>query len=93
MPWDISLIFGLHTCHVKYALQLEIFLESDDANQPNQPTSRKPIKVDNFYKNCPIWLRFGMQVSFTPLYQPEKFQWGRSIILPSSPTNLKHGWI
>ena len=41
----------------------------------------------NFYKNCPIWLKFGMQVSFTPLYHPEKFRWGRSIILLSSPTN------
>ena len=48
----------------------EIFLKSDDANQPNQPTSQKPIKMDNFYKNCPIWLKFGMQVSFTPFYHP-----------------------
>ena len=57
--------------------------------QPCQPTSKNSIKWDNFYKNCSIWLRFGMQISFTPLYHPEKFQRGRSIILPTSPTNLK----
>ena len=44
--------------------------------------------MDNFYKNCPIWLKFGMQVSFTPLHHPVKFRWDRLIILPSSPTNL-----
>ena len=57
----------------QYALQQELSLKSDDANRPNQPTSQKPIKMDNFYKNCPIWLRFGMQLSFTPLYHQEKF--------------------
>ena len=41
----------------------------------------------NLCKICPIWLKFGMQVSFTPLHHPEKFRWGRSIILLSSPTN------
>ena len=45
-----------------YAEQWEIFFISDDVNWPNQPTSQKPIKMDNFYKNCPIWLKFGMQV-------------------------------
>ena len=44
--------------------------------------------MDIFYKNCPIWLKFSMQVSLIPVYYPEKFTWGRSIILPSSPTNL-----
>ena len=85
MPWDISLIFGLHTCHV-YTLYSEQFFWNPMVR--TGPTSQKPLKVDNFYKNCPIWLRFGMKVRFTPLYHPEKFQWGRSIILPSSPTSL-----
>ena len=56
-----------------FASHREIFLKSDDANRPNQPTSQKPVKMDNFYKNCPIWLKFGMQVSLTPLFHPEKF--------------------
>ena len=49
-----------------FASQREIFLKLDDANRPNQPTGQKPIKKDNFYKNCPIWLKFGMQVSHCP---------------------------
>ena len=59
--------------HSKVIQFLAFFLKSDDTNRLNQPTSRKPIKMDNFYKNCPIWLRFGMQLSFTPLYHQEKF--------------------
>ena len=35
------------------------------------PTSRKLIKMDNFHKNCPIWLKFGMQVTYHPChYRP-----------------------
>ena len=49
-----------------FASQREIFFKLDDANRPNQPTGRKPINKDNFYKNCPIWLKFGMQVSHCP---------------------------
>ena len=49
-----------------FAFQQKFFLKSDDANQPNQPTSRKPIKMDNFHKNCRIWLNFCMQVSYPP---------------------------
>ena len=49
-----------------FAFQRIAFWKSDDANQPNQPTSQKPIKMDNFYKNCPIWLKLGMQVSYRP---------------------------
>ena len=54
-------------------LRENFFFKSDDANRPNQPTSQKPMKMDNFYKKCPIWLKFGMQVNYTPLYRPEKF--------------------
>ena len=49
-----------------FAFQQKISLKSDDANQPNQPTSRKLIKMDNFHKNFLIWLKFGMQVSYLP---------------------------
>ena len=49
-----------------FAFQQKFFLKSDDANQSNQPTSQNPIKMDNFHKNCPIWLKFGMQVSYCP---------------------------
>ena len=49
-----------------FAFQRKVFWKSDDANQPNQPTSQKPIKIDNFYKNCLIWLKLGMQVSHSP---------------------------
>ena len=62
----------MHTCHVNTLYSKKFFLKSDDANRPNQPTGRKRIEMDNFYKNCPIWLRFGMQVSFTPLYRVSK---------------------
>ena len=49
-----------------FAFQRIVFWKLDDANQPNQPTSQKPIKIDNFYKNCLIWLKLGMQVSHSP---------------------------
>ena len=60
---DIDLIFCMH--FHQSAFQRKIFQKSDDANWPNQPTSRNSNKWDNFYKNRPIWLKFGMQVSFT----------------------------
>ena len=31
-----------------------MFLKLDDANRPNQPTSQKPMKMDNFYTTCPV---------------------------------------
>ena len=49
-----------------FAFERKVFWKSDDANQPNQPTSQKPIKIDNFFKNCLIWLKLGMQVSHSP---------------------------
>ena len=45
-----------------FAFQREVIWKSDDVNQPNQKT----IKMDNFYKNSPIWLKFGMQVNYCP---------------------------
>ena len=56
-----------------FAFQRKVFWKLDDANQPNQPTSRKFIKMDNICKNCLIWLKFGMQVSYC-------------LCLPLSPT-------
>ena len=73
----------------QHAVQPQIFLKSDNANQPDQPNSRKFFKMDNFCKNWPIWLKFGMQVSFTLPYHPEKFRRCIFVILPSTPTNPK----
>ena len=72
-----------------FASHREIFLKSDDANRPNQPTSQKPVKMDNFYKNCPIWLKFGMQVSYCPCPPlPAPAHYYRSCpLLPPLPTH------
>ena len=53
------------------------------------PTSQNSIEKHNFCKNCPVWLKFGIKVSFTPQYCPEKFCRCRFVILPISSTNLK----
>ena len=47
---------------------------TNKVSQPNQSTSQNSIKWDNFWKNCPILLKFGMQVRFTTQYPPEEFR-------------------
>ena len=80
MLWDINLIFRMHLYYVNPLFNEKFYI---NWIMRTSPTSL-PAQI---LKICPIWLKFGMQVSFTPLYHPEKFRCGRSVILPSSPTN------
>ena len=51
--YRLDFFYALILC--QSAFQREIFFKSDDANRPNQPTSRNSIKWDNFAK----FVRFG----------------------------------
>ena len=64
-------------------------LKSLHADRPNQPTNQKSEKWNNFDKFCPIGLKLGMEVKFTPLHRIEKFSDAPINILQTSPTNPK----
>ena len=70
----MTLICCMRLSYVHPLFRENFFWKSEGANQPNHPTSQNSLKWDKFFKNCPIWLKFGMQVSFSPQYCPEKFR-------------------
>ena len=66
LSFEISSWFFVALMLCQSAFQQEIFKVLDDANQPSQPTSRKPLMMDNFYKICLIRLKFDVQVVLLP---------------------------
>ena len=69
---DIDLIFCMNLYYVHKLCSLIMFINQ---TMQTSPTSQNSITWDNFCKNCPIWLKFGIHVSLTPQYRPEKVFW------------------